>query len=114
MSGGRWGNIFSDATPFFQNFVDSLFYGLIECVGLMVAEDLLGANQLPQGVRDKLGEAGGGVVDGGGDLEMFPSTALRTGPSTALRTGFKGLDSGESFNEMFDVAAHCVDLVLEG
>jgi len=64
----------------------------------MVAEDLLGANQP--------GEAGGGVVDGGGELEMFPSTALRT--------GFKCLDSGESFNEMFEVAAHCVDLVLEG
>jgi len=50
---------------------------LHEGIGLMFAEDLLGANQP--------GEAGGGVVDGGGELEMFPSTALRTGPSTALR-----------------------------
>ena len=34
----------SNATPFFQKFVDNPFYGQIKCVGLMVAEDLLGAN----------------------------------------------------------------------
>jgi hypothetical protein len=38
------GRFISDATPFFQKFVDNPFYGQIKCVGLMVAEDLLGAN----------------------------------------------------------------------
>ena len=71
----------------------------------MVAEELLGV--------DQTGEAGGGVVDGGGELEMLPSTGSGQAP-TGVGTGFEGLDTGESFNEMLEVAAHGVDLVLEG
>ena len=48
----------------------------------MVAEDLLGANQP--------GEAGGGVVDGGGELELLVQV----------------LDIGEGFNEALEDAAH--------
>ena len=69
--------------PIFQYFGEGFIQSLIYCGGLIGTDKLLGANQTS--------EAGGGVVDGGRELELLrDGIDLREGFLEALESNPQG------------------------